>query len=91
MCVIGTKIKAAVTGDFLKTDPYIGLNILNQVAYMYRAICIGQSLGYNDFIRHIFPFQAVFFFVQARVIFIATAFVYSPACFDFRYLLKYRC
>jgi hypothetical protein len=56
VCIIGAKVEALIARDFLKADPDIGLNIFNEVAYMYRAIGIGQGRGYNDFTRHKFSF-----------------------------------
>jgi hypothetical protein len=41
--VIGAEVKALVAAHFLEANPYIGLKIFHQMAYMNRTICIGQS------------------------------------------------
>jgi len=43
MRVIGTKVEALIAAGLLEADPDIGLQILDEVAHMYRAVGVGQG------------------------------------------------
>ena len=53
MCIIGTHIYAAVAGELLKSDPNIGLDVLNQMADMNRPIGIRQRGRNENLARHV--------------------------------------
>jgi len=53
--VIGAKVKTLVSAHFLEADPDIGLEIFDQVPYVYRAVCVRQRRCHHNFARHSFP------------------------------------
>ena len=49
VCVIGADVIAFMALQSLKACPYIGLNVFNQVAQMYRPVRIRQCTGNEYF------------------------------------------
>ncbi len=43
VCVVGAEVQATVAAQLMEADPDIGLQIFDQMTYMYRAVCIRQS------------------------------------------------
>jgi hypothetical protein len=47
--IIGTDVVTEMTLQSLKTCPYISLDVLHQMAQVYRPVCIGQGAGDKNF------------------------------------------
>ncbi len=50
--IVGANIPALVPAHFLETHPDVGLNVLDQMAKMYRAIGVGERGGNEDLASH---------------------------------------
>ena len=51
MGIVGADIFAVMATQPLETNPYIGLNILNEMAETDRAIGVGKGAGNKNFAR----------------------------------------
>ena len=48
-----TDVDAVVTAQFLESDPDIGLDVLDKMPHVRRAVGIGQSAGNENFARRL--------------------------------------